>query len=435
MTSNNSEQTARAQLRSMRLIATSLLVISAIIYTVSCYMQNRYFYLIYAKAFSEASMVGALADWFAVVALFKHPLGLPIPHTAILPRNQGRIAKQVSLFIENSFLQSYVIANKIRLYHFSVLAHHWLNNSQHREKLSAIASQILSHIINEINPQALSNALIQEVKTQFKGARLGHFIALSMLFLKQQNYHQKILELLIKQIKAWLQEPITKARIENSINEWAKQIKDNKPGIWKKLIYLLKGSTADLMDKWLAQKIIRWTEDYCDAILSDPTHFIRMSLDTRWRHIIYTMETSPQWHKYLERHGRRFLAQPLVIGFINSNWQHLQSWLKQDSVAINSLTRKTLDDLVKTLNGHLMDPKQQRQLDLWLARFSKKLIKQYKSAVATYIESQVKNWESQSLVDRLELSAGKDLQYIRINGTLVGGLVGLLICVVTQFFS
>ena len=82
-----------------------------------------------------------------------------------------------------------------------------------------------------------------------------------------------------------------------------------------------------------------------------------------------------------------------------------------------------------------MDPKQQRQLDLWLARFSKKLIKQYKSAVATYIESQVKNWESQSLVDRLELSAGKDLQYIRINGTLVGGLVGLLICVVTQFFS
>lgn len=88
MTSNNSEQTARAQLRSMRLIATSLLVISAIIYTVSCYMQNRYFYLIYAKAFSEASMVGALADWFAVVALFKHPLGLPIPHTAILPRNK-----------------------------------------------------------------------------------------------------------------------------------------------------------------------------------------------------------------------------------------------------------------------------------------------------------------------------------------------------------
>ena len=119
----------------------------------------------------------------------------------------------------------------------------------------------------------------------------------------------------------------------------------------------------------------------------------------------------------------------------NSSWQHLQSWLKQDSVAINSLTRKTLDDLVKTLNGHLMDPKQQRQLDLWLARFSKKLIKQYKSAVATYVESQVKNWESQSLVDRLELSAGKDLQYIRINGTLVGGLVGLLICVVTQFFS
>ena len=435
MTSNNSEQTARTQLRNMRLIATSLLVLSAIIYVASCYMQNRYPYLIYVKAFSEASMVGALADWFAVVALFKHPLGLPIPHTAIIPRNQGRIAKQVSLFIENNFLQAYVIANKVRLYHFSALAHHWLNNPQHQKKLSSITSQILSHILNEINPQAISNAFIQGIKTQFKGARLGHFVALSMLFLKQQNYHQKMLELVIKQIKAWLQEPITKAKIENSINEWAKQMEDNEPSVWKKLIHLLKGSTADLMDRWLAQKIIRWAENYCDAILSDPKHFIRMSLDTRWSRIIYAMETSPQWHEYLEQHSQRFLAQPFVIGFITNNWQRLQICLEQDSTAINSLTRKTFDDLIQTLNRRLINPQQQRQLDLWLARFSKKLVKQYKSAVAAYIESRVKDWESQSLVDKLELSAGKDLQYIRINGTLVGGLVGLLICVLTQFFS
>ena len=256
-----------------------------------------------------------------------------------------------------------------------------------------------------------------------------------MLFFKQQNYQQKMLELVIKQIKAWLQEPTTKAKIENNINKWAKQMQDNDPSIWKKLIHHLKGSTADLMDKWFAQKVIRWAENYCDAILSDPTHFIRMSLDTRWNHIIYAMETSPQWHEYLEQHSQRFLVQPFVICFITSNWQRLQNWLEKDSIAINSLTRKTFVDLIQILNKRLINPQQQRQLDLWLARFSKKLIKQYKSTIAVYIESRVKNWESQSLVNKLELSVGKDLQYIRINGTLVGGLVGLLICVLTQFFS
>ncbi|MBN3859796.1 DUF445 family protein [Neisseriaceae bacterium PsAf] len=434
MNLTENEKQSKARLRQSRFIATSLLILAAIGYVLSIKYADVSPYMIYVKAFCEASMVGGLADWFAVVALFKHPLGLPIPHTAILPKNQERIAKQVGVFIENNFLQPSVIAKKIHDYHPSQLFLNWLSQANNQEKLIMILDHQLSNIINNIKPEWFSQLVLQTAQKKLTGKQLGHYLAMFLDLLKNNDYDEKMFDNTIKQINKWLQDPETRKKIEDSINAWAKKIEANAPpSKWQKFMSIIKGSTADLIDGWLANKIINWADEYCQAISNQPNHFVKEAFHQKWQQLTDNLENSSLVHEKLYVALEQIFNYPTVESFIQDNWEHFQDWFNKD---ISSNPSRVMTEISKLLNAlieeTLNNPERMRKLDIQITLLAKEIVVQYKSTAATYIENRVSEWNSKELVQKLELSVGKDLQYIRVNGTLVGGLVGLTICWITQ---
>ena len=423
---------ATRKLRKVRTIATLLLVTAAVVFVLASLNVARYPWLAYVKAFAEAAMVGALADWFAVVALFRHPLGLPIPHTAILPRNQARIAKSLGQFIENNFLEQKAIAKKVYYLEPSRKFLDWLANIEHQALVAPFVVKQIPTLMQAIKPEQMSLFLGQLLKQQYDGKSLGHTLSQMLRMVQSYGYHQIFFIGLLEQIRAWLRHEETRQLLEDNINSWAAKVKKDNPSSWDKLVAAFKGSAVDMVDGWVARKVLDWADNYCEEVINDDSHAMRAGVERKMNQLIWALEFSPIMHKRLNQAKDGLINSDAVQQFIQHSWLSLQNWSASDAVKNDSML---MQQVLKMMNQMLIQgaaqPEVLRRFDAQISLWVREAVGQYKSKVADYVAEKVKSWDSQELVQKLELSVGKDLQYIRINGTLVGGLVGLLIYVVS----
>ena len=423
---------ATRKLRKVRTIATLLLVTAAVVFVLASLNVARYPWLAYVKAFAEAAMVGALADWFAVVALFRHPLGLPIPHTAILPRNQARIAKSLGQFIENNFLEQKAIAKKVYYLEPSRKFLDWLANIEHQALVAPFVVKQIPTLMQAIKPEQMSLFLGQLLKQQYDGKSLGHTLSQMLRMVQSYGYHQIFFIGLLEQIRAWLRHEETRQLLEDNINSWAAKVKKDNPSSWDKLVAAFKGSAVDMVDGWVARKVLDWADNYCEEVINDDSHAMRAGVERKMNQLIWALEFSPIMHKRLNQAKDGLINSDAVQQFIQHSWLSLQNWSASDAAKSDSML---MQQVLKMMNQMLIQgaaqPEVLRRFDAQISLWVREAVGQYKSKVADYVAEKVKSWDSQELVQKLELSVGKDLQYIRINGTLVGGLVGLLIYVVS----
>ena len=427
----HSDEAAR-KLRKVRTIATLLLVTAAVVFVLASLNVARYPWLAYVKAFAEAAMVGALADWFAVVALFRHPLGLPIPHTAILPRNQARIAKSLGQFIENNFLEQKAIAKKVYYLEPSRKFLDWLANIEHQALVAPFVVKQIPTLMQAIKPEQMSLFLGQLLKQQYDGKSLGHTLSQMLRMVQSYGYHQIFFIGLLEQIRAWLRHEETRQLLEDNINSWAAKVKKDNPSSWDKLVAAFKGSAVDMVDGWVARKVLDWADNYCEEVINDDSHAMRAGVERKMNQLIWALEFSPIMHKRLNQAKDGLINSDAVQQFIQHSWLSLQNWSASDAVKNDSML---MQQVLKMMNQMLIQgaaqPEVLRRFNAQISLWVREAVGQYKSKVADYVAEKVKSWDSQELVQKLELSVGKDLQYIRINGTLVGGLVGLVIYVVS----
>ena len=423
---------ARKKLQNSRMLATGLLVLAFVLFVLASLWIKQYPGLGYLRAFAEAAMVGALADWFAVTALFRHPLGLPIPHTAILPKNQLRIAEELGRFIEHNFIQGKPIA--VRVYRAApsekLLA--WM--AANRETWLPWAVRQLPALLKVAKPDQVARFAGQMLEQQYSGHKIGKTLADMLALLKSQGLDDILLVSLLKQARRWLNDPETRELLEENLREWAMKIESDAPSTWERIKSSLKGTLVEKVDGWVAEKALDWADNYLAAALDNPQHTIRRHFAEQTERIQSALIYSRLWHKRLEA-GKRELAQsPALQEAMMRLWQGIQRWSEDDVLKDDSLclvqANKLLDHMLSQAQAY---PRFMTRLDMRISLIVRDFVQNYKDRAAQFVAEKVKSWDSAQMVEKLELSVGKDLQFIRINGTLVGGLVGLLIYTVSQW--
>ncbi len=403
----------RGDLRRMRTIATLLLLAMTALYILTSAGEARWPWLAYARAFAEAGMVGACADWFAVVALFRHPLGIPIPHTAIIPSNKERIGPALGRFITNNFLDVRVAHERFANVDIVGKIATWLNDPVLRSRILDTVHQALPRIL-----QAIPDPATQEF--------LGRVIRYGIESIPAAPLASRVLAVL------WA-------------GGAAEQALDR--GIVFAEVSLAR--QKDVIGQKVAEHSYRWVPGWVDRIIADrvmngmlstlrelrdPEHPWRIELHKTVKKLIDDLANDPDMLATGEAMKADLLANPLFVEQGKMLWTELEIAFRSEIPSRTKMITDALDMALRGLGGWLeQDPTRRAKLNRRIRLALLRLLLPRRAEIGAYVTQVVNNWDTATLVDRIELQVGKDLQFIRINGTLVGGLVGLIIFAISQW--
>jgi len=416
MTQENNIKTV--QLRRHKAIATGLFILMVVIYAVTTWVLHRQelAWLHYVRAFAEAAMVGALADWFAVTALFHHPLGISIPHTNLIETRKKSIGDNLGGFIVTNFLNSETVRPYIQKLDINALLLPWLKNAKNTELLVAEVSKILKNIVTRADDVLVSGFITRKSKDLLNDIRLNEVLASGLSILIDRGDHLRILDYLAEKLRVYI------LNNEEMVRERVK----------KESHFLIPG----FVDNLIAAKITSGLASYLAEIKEDTHHKIKSDITGHLQAFIEDVRSNPKWQQELEGIKENILKGDKVQQYAHSIWKQIQSAIIKDLENTDSHIRryfsKTIQDMMENLQ---QDPQMQEKINRWVRYNIYKAILRNASKVGMLISNTVGNWQGKELSNKLELEVGKDLQFIRINGTLVGGLVGLLIYTITQLIQ
>ncbi|MDP9958532.1 DUF445 domain-containing protein [Chryseobacterium lathyri] len=411
------DEAKRKQLRKYKMFATGLFILMAVIFIATTLLQksNPSHWLGYVRAFSEAAMVGALADWFAVTALFRHPLGLPIPHTNLIENSKQRLGDNLGSFVVSNFLSPQNIRPYIQKLKISNFVGEWLGKEKSQEILIRNISDIVLDILNKLDDTSVSQFISKKVSEMTDDVKLNKVVGNGISYILEKNDHQRIVTNLSKQIKDYI--------IEND-----EMIKDR----------VQKGSYSfipSFVDNKIADKISSGLSDFFREIEEDPDHEIR-NLITRKIHDFSTdLKEDPKWDDEFKTIKNGLLKNDKLDEYSNDIWisikKTLMKELQDEQSSLKNYLTKNLNEFSENLKT---DENLQNKIDHWVRVTAYKYILKNTHQFGNLISSTVGNWQGKELSEKMELEVGKDLQFIRVNGTLVGGLVGLIIYTIANFF-
>lgn len=410
----------RLRLKRMKLAALGMLLLAAVIYLISTALAARHPALPYLAAFAEAAMVGALADWFAIVALFRRPLGLPIPHTAIIPKNKGRIADNLGSFIQGHFLSTERILGKIREFNPAARLVIWLNKPQSQRFIGNLAVRALSYGVNTLDDRRVLAFLQSSIVAQLQRLEIAKLGGNLLEILTQDGRHHFLLNEVLQEIDRQLERPVIQEKLAAMI-----------AGEFEILRYVHLDKAAG---RFAAEKLVHGIQKELQDIYADPNHAMRQRFDRYIISFVDKLKTDPDFHRKGEQLKHDLLAHPAVAGYVHELWQQFLAWLHTDIHRTDSTVRAQIVAGVASLGARLQaDPNMQIWINEQIEQSVPPLVEEHREQIGQFIAEQVKAWDDRYMADRLELNLGTDLQYIRLNGTLVGGLVGLVIHAVTQW--
>jgi uncharacterized membrane-anchored protein YjiN (DUF445 family) len=389
----------------MRTLATALLVLMLLVFVATSMAQPQWPWLAYPRAFAEAGMIGACADWFAVVALFRHPLGIPIPHTAIVPQSKQRIAVALGRFIANNFLSPRVVGDRIRDVDIAGWAAQWIERPLHARSTAQRTVSALQ--------QAVQATPIDDVNAYLTRRTLQGIAALPAAPLAS-----RVLALLWAHGDA-------QTLIERLITSASTALADNKETIRKKVSQRSYRFVPKWVDGIVADRVIFGISQTLEE-MREPSHPWRIELKTEIERLIDRLATDPEYLAKGEELKQRMLDNPAVIRQIEAMWPAIETRL--NSAATSSMLADAIETTLISVAARVSDdPDLRDRINRWLRIAALRAVASRRQEIAAFIRKVVENWDTETLVVRIELQVGRDLQFIRINGTVVGGLVGLLI--------
>ena len=408
----NAENTLRQrELNRMKWVAAGLLVLAACLYVIGKVMAWGYL-----AAFAEASMIGALADWFAVEALFRHPLGLPIPHTAIVTRNKSSIANSLADFVVVQFLSAAIIAERLRRYDAARHLSQWLPD--HKEKVTAYLGKAIGYGVKALDDRRIHDLIVKAARKKLQDIDLSGFIADGLQLITQNQRHRKILHGGLNRFADYLESPDNTEKISAFIKGWSENafvqsmIEPFVPTIRMAVVNKLRAAAED-EDSRLYQEFDEQVQSYLSRLQRD--------------------EKLQEW---VARQKATWLERPEFRDQIESLWRQFCDWVVLDLSHPDSVIADKIGHMVIELEKYLVtDEKMRAWLNDQIQAALIEVANANKGLVGDLIREEFGNWDDEYMVRRLELYLGRDLQYIRINGTLVGGFSGLLIYAITQLLA
>jgi len=399
----------------MRTIATLLLVLMAAIYLAMRRAPASWVWAPYLAAFAEAGMVGACADWFAVVALFRRPLGLPIPHTAVVPENKRRIGEAMGRFITNNFLSPRVAIARLASVDFVGLAARWLEDERNAQAVAASAGRAIPYALDLLPKAAIDEWVAFAARRGIEAVPAAPLASRGLSILWAQGAGQTLLDQGLDFVETTLERH--KATIVKHVAQKS----------WRWI--------PKWVDDMIAAKVINGLTETLRE-MRDPDHPWREQANGLVEKLIDDLAHDPEMRAQGEALKQQILVNPVFAEQARALWEELETALRDDLPrhrdAIVQWLVASAGSLGRWLEG---DAPRRARINRQLRLLALRTVLPRRAEIGAYIAAVVDNWDTATLVNRLELQVGKDLQYIRINGTMVGGLVGLLIFTLSRAFG
>ena len=405
------DELKRVRLVKMKRVATLMLVGVAALFVVTRWLESRYPWLGFVRAFAEAAMVGGIADWFAVTALFRHPLGIPIPHTAIVASRKDRIGTALGHFVQRNFLTRDVVAGKIAAMKLGDRAAQWLAQPENSRRLARHAAHGLSGAVDVMRDEDVQSMVDRGIVSRLRKMQAAPLMARLFEVLTTGRRHQALLDDALRLAARFLNEN------EAMIRE---QVKAESP-------WWVPGA----VDSRVGDKIVSGVEKTLVAVAADPDHPLRQRYDEAVDRFVFSLRENPDTILRFEQIKLDVLAHPGVADFSREVWGDVRERLAHYAEGLADDAEKAPDQLEQWLAGLgqkvLEDPVLSAKLNGWIVEIVSYSVEQAREEVAKLISATVAAWDADATSRKIELQIGRDLQFIRINGTIVGGLVGLIL--------
>jgi uncharacterized membrane-anchored protein YjiN (DUF445 family) len=399
----------------MKVVATGLLVVMAAVFLAARAVEARYPALSYLKAFAEAAMVGGLADWFAVTALFRHPLGIPIPHTAIIPRNKDRIGEALASFLKENFLIPAVVARRMQRLDVAGAAGRFLQTpAGEGTRIRAGASRLIADIFESLDDERLGGIVKGAISSRLRGMEVSPLLGHALASAINEDRHVPMLEAAIR----WL----------------ARALDANEPLIremvHKKANWVLKLAGLDAK---LADAIIDGLRKLTAEMSTDPAHPVRVKIEEALAQLANDLQARPETRERVEALKEQLLDNQSVGLWLDALWQRGRESIIRAARNPDAVLAGKLGEILKSMGGTLeTDPRIRAAINQFARRAVVGMAASYGSSIVKLVSETIRSWDARTVTARLEAAVGRDLQYIRINGTLVGGLVGLILHVIDK---
>lgn len=397
----------RRGLRRMKALALALLLAAAIV-DVIVTIAGADGWLGYVRAFAEAAMVGALADWFAVTALFRHPLRLPIPHTAIIPKRKDQIGRSLGNFVESNFLTHEVLTERLAQAEVGARLGHWLSQPTNSRRASEALGDALKGTLEVLDDREVQHGFEGVVRRRIRATPAAPLVGKAIDLSVEGGHHQRLLDAVLVGLGGFLDDNrVTfRQRLEEESPWWVPEPIDDR--IFEKIYSAIGRFLAD--------------------VGRHPEHELRRSVDTRVVAFAERLKHDPDLLAKGEELKDELLDHPEFRAWVESLWLGTKRGLIESANDPTSEFRTRAATNLQRLGERLaVEADLQRKVDDWVERSVGYVVEHYRSEVSDLIASTVERWDGKSTADKMELQVGRDLQFIRINGTLVGGLAGLVI--------
>lgn len=397
----------RAKLRRMRLAALALLVFMLVLMVAGRVLERgdaRFGFLV---AFAEAATVGGLADWFAVTALFRRPLGLPIPHTAIIPRSKDRIGEGLGRFLEQHFLDPATLEVQLKTLDLGGAAASWLAVEPRRQALARSLAEAAPQLLELANDPEVERAISKFLEDRLRGLDAASLLANILAALTAQGRHQPLIERAVALADQFLQDNEPELR---------RRVREETGFVWRLFSVDRKASDA----------LITAVQTAIRDMAEDPQSAWRLQMDEALVQLIGRLRSDPALREEVEAGKRALMEQAEVKAYLGSLWGQVKQELRANpALAVRQLTPRIEAALRAAARALEEDPAIRRALNDRLRDWALGVARERRADVARFVGDTIKSWEARTVIERIEAGVGPDLQYIRISGTLIGGLVGV----------
>ena len=409
------DQERRRGLRIMKGVALGALVFMAVLFVVAFALEDRYPWLSYIRAAAEGGMVGALADWFAVTALFRHPLGIPIPHTAIIPRRKDEIGRSLGEFVETNFLDGDVVREKLQSTAIAAKAGEWLRVADNAERVAAEGAAMATGILRALSDDEVQDLIGDLAREHLLSPAWGPTVGAWLDRVVDADAHRGAVDLAFDSIALWLEtgrESFT-GLVSRRLPSWVPSV------------------AMRLVDDTVYNEAVKFVA----AVQTDPAHPARAAIDRYLARLADNLQHDPETIGRLEDAKSAVFDSPRVRQLATEAWNTAKAGLLRALEDPQSGLRRRATEALAEIGGRLSaDPALQQRVDDRITDAAVFLVGRYRHDIASIITDTVEKWDPAETTEKIELMVGRDLQYIRLNGTIVGALAGVAIFAIAHAF-
>jgi uncharacterized membrane-anchored protein YjiN (DUF445 family) len=409
------EAQRRRDLAKMKAVAAGALVVAAIVFVLARLFEGEYPWLGYIRATAEASVVGGLADWFAVTALFRHPMGIPIPHTAIMQKQKDRVGRILGNFVQNHFLSRAVLERRLAGIHPADRAAVWMARPENRTLLARHLAGGLARAVESLPDKEVREFMHKSASSRLEKVQLAPLVGDMLEVAATGSRPQELLGEVIQSVIGAVREghDLIREKVRAESPKW------------------LPLGVRDAV----AGKIIGGIERTLDEMASNPAHPVRKRFDAAVTQFIGRLKTSPEMQEKVERFKHDLIGHPMVEELVTGVWDHARGAAARYRDNPDGASLEPLEQILAGVADSLATNDALRaEVDHFAIEAVTSVLEQHRHEAADLIAATVADWDPAVAAERIELAVGRDLQFVRLNGTLVGGLAGLVIYTLTRWW-